>query len=229
MKVLYTADPASNFAGLLVSVFDRVDVDGGSARHILTLHILQFQNRFVFVVKAGLVQHGDSQIFLGAIWLGHLEEGINLTDCGDVVRDERLDLRVQLNLLRLVPLDVLKHFLEFRRNGQVRVCIWVVRSWHLLLVVIIFIVVLRTLLTKLLLRGLLLLLLLSLGLYIDIDIDFVLLLVRVNLLGVVHVDCKVEGLVVHLLSFDIGGGLGATGLRVSRNVRLHGLAHGVVA
>ena len=94
MQVLNTTDPSADFARLFVRVLDRVNSHGRSARHILALHVLEFKNRFVFIVQAGLVQHRDSQVFLRTVWLRHLEEGVNLSDCRDVVRDEGLDLRV---------------------------------------------------------------------------------------------------------------------------------------
>lgn len=64
------------------------------------------------MVKAGFVQNRDTQVFLLTIGLGHLKEGINLTDSRDVVRNEGLDLGVQVNLLGLVALNVLKHLLQ---------------------------------------------------------------------------------------------------------------------
>jgi len=64
------------------------------------------------MVEAGLIQNGDTQVLLLTIGLGHLKEGINLSDSRDVVRNEWLDLGVEINLLGLVALNVLKHLLQ---------------------------------------------------------------------------------------------------------------------
>lgn len=141
MQILYTAHPTGHFARLLISVLDRVNVDGGSARHILALHVLKFKNGFVFIVEARFVQDGDTEVLLGAIGLRHLKEGVNLTDCRDVVRNERLNLSLQIYLLGLVPLDVLKNLFDLGRNGQISVGIRVISAWHLLLVLIIIVVI----------------------------------------------------------------------------------------
>ncbi len=50
VQVLHTADPAGNFARLLVSLFDRINVDGGGTRNIFALHILELQDSLVFVI-----------------------------------------------------------------------------------------------------------------------------------------------------------------------------------
>ena len=117
VQVLHTADPTRNFPRFLVGAFDCIDINGGGTRNIFTLHILQLQNSLVFVVQTWLVEDCNTEVFFLSIWLWHLEEGVNLAHCGNVVRDEGLDLRVKLNLLRLVALNVLKHLLEFLRHG----------------------------------------------------------------------------------------------------------------
>jgi hypothetical protein len=55
VKVLYTADPARHFARLLVGVFNRVHIDWSRARHIFALHVLEFQDSFIFMVQARFI------------------------------------------------------------------------------------------------------------------------------------------------------------------------------
>ena len=181
------------------------------------------------MVKARFVKDGDTKVLLLAVGLGHLQEGINLADCGDVVWDEGLDLRVQFDLLWLVPLDVLEHLLELFRNGQVGVLVGVVGAWDFLLVVVVFffITLCCTHLLAVLLRLLYFLLLCNLRLDVHINVHLVFLLIRVDFLRVVHIYRQVEGLVLHLGSLDVTGDLRASDLRGCSDVGLHWLAHGV--
>ena len=117
MQVLDAADPTRNFSGLLVSLINRIDVDGGGARHIFALNILELQNSFIFVVKARFIKDIDTEVLLLTIRLGHLEESIDFANSGDVFRNEGLNLSFQIDLLGFVTLDVLKHLLQFLRNG----------------------------------------------------------------------------------------------------------------
>ena len=191
MQVLNTIDPTRNFARFLVGIFDRVNIDGGSARHVLALNILQFQYCLVFVIKARFVKNGDTEVFLVAIGLGHLQESIDLSDSGDVVGDEGLDLGIELNLLGLIATDVLEDFLKLGRNGQVSVLVGVVCTWHFLFILVVIVIIsalLLHLLLELLLRCLLLLLLLSLGILLNIHVDLIFLFVGVDFFGVVHID-----------------------------------------
>ena len=112
MQILHAADPAGHLTWFLVGLVDRVDINWSGARYILALHVLQLEHCLVLVVKTRLIEHRDTQIFLLTVRFGHLKEGIDFTDGGDVVRDEWLDLRLQVNFLGLVPLNVLKHLLE---------------------------------------------------------------------------------------------------------------------
>ena len=64
------------------------------------------------MVEAGFVKHAYAQVFLLTIGFGHLEEGIDLADCRDVVGDERLYLSLEVDLLRFVTLYVLEHLLQ---------------------------------------------------------------------------------------------------------------------
>ena len=64
------------------------------------------------MIQARLVKNGNTKVFFLTIWLRHLQEGVDFAHCGNVVRNEWLDLRVQLNLLRLVALNVLEYLLE---------------------------------------------------------------------------------------------------------------------
>ena len=107
---------------------------------------IQFQNGLVFVVERRLVQHGDTQIFLGTVWLWHLQEGVHLSHSWDVVRNERLEFGVKFNLLRLVSLDVLEHLLDFCADRQVSVLRRIVGAGDFLLVVAVVVVTLTWLL-----------------------------------------------------------------------------------
>ncbi len=112
MQILHTANPTGHFSGLFVRLINGINIDWSCARNILALNVLQFQNSFILVVKAWLVKHRNAQVLLLPIRLGHLEEGVHLTDGRDVVWNEWFDLRVQVNLLWLIALDVLKHLLQ---------------------------------------------------------------------------------------------------------------------
>lgn len=65
------------------------------------------------MIEAGLVEDCDAKVFFLSIRLGHLHEGIDLANRRDVVRNEWPELRVEFNLLRLVPLYILEHLLKF--------------------------------------------------------------------------------------------------------------------
>lgn len=159
------------------------------------------------MVEARLVKHCNTKVFLLSIRLGHLEESVNLTDSRDVVGNEWLDLGLELNLLRLVPLDVIKHVFELLGNGQVRILVRVVGTWHLLLVLVVLVILslraLLHLLLHVLLTCLLLLLLLSLGLDVDVDIDLVFFLIRVYLFGIVDIHRQVKWLILHFVPLHI--------------------------
>ena len=142
MQVLYAADPTRNFSRFLVSAFNRVDIDGCSSCDILALNVLELENSFVFMIQTRLIQNSDTKVFLLAIRLWHLQEGINFSDSWDVVWDEWLDLCVELDLLGLVALNILKHFLELLRHGQVCILVWIVSAWNLLLILIVILVIL---------------------------------------------------------------------------------------
>ena len=94
------------------------------------------------MIQTRLVQNSDTKIFLLAIRLWHLQEGINFSDSWDVVWDEWLDLCVELDLLRLVALNVLKHFFELLRHGQVCILVWIVSAWNFLLILIVIFIIL---------------------------------------------------------------------------------------
>jgi len=108
VQVLNAVNPPGNLLWLLVGRFDGVDVHGGCADNILALDVFKLEHSLVFVVKSRFVQHSNTQVFLGTVGLRHLHKGIDFADCGDVVRDERLDLGVQVDLLRLVAANILE-------------------------------------------------------------------------------------------------------------------------
>ena len=131
------------------------------------------------MIKSWLIQHGDTQVFLRSVGLRHLEERVHLTDCWNVVWNEGLQLRLQVDLLRLVPVDVLEDLLNVGRNLEICVHGGVIGAWDFLLFVVIFIIFLWRLTRHLLLSRLLLLLLGLVRLRWDVNvyIDLVFLLV----------------------------------------------------
>jgi len=117
VQILHCSNPPCNLLRLLISLLNRVNVHGSCTNHIFALNIFQFKHRFVFVVKSWFIQHNHTKIFLSSIWFGHFQECINFTDSWDVVRNEGLKLGFQVNLLRLVAINVLKDVLDFLTNG----------------------------------------------------------------------------------------------------------------
>ena len=110
----------------------------------------------------------------------------------------------------------------------------VVGAWDFLLIVVILIIFLLS--SLLLLLHIHLLLLGGLGflclclVVVHVDINLIFFLLRVNLLAIVNINCKIKRLVVHLRAFNIGWfglGAGAGGLCRRGNVLLHWLAHGI--
>ena len=112
MQVLHAANPAGHFTWLLVCLVDRINAHRGCARNILALHVLELQYSFVLVVEARLIEYANTQVLFLSIWLRHLKEGVDLSDSGDVVWDEWLELGFEVDLLGFVTLNVLEHFLE---------------------------------------------------------------------------------------------------------------------
>lgn len=58
------------------------------------------------MIQGGFVKHCNTKVFLGSVRLGHLQKGIDFSNSRDVVWNERFNLSVEVNFLRLVPLDV---------------------------------------------------------------------------------------------------------------------------
>ena len=56
----------------------------------------------------------------------HLDERVHFSDGWDVLRDEALQQRVQLNFVGLVPLNILKQISNFRRHVQMAVVLRIV-------------------------------------------------------------------------------------------------------
>ena len=73
------------------------------------------------MVRRGLVEHLQSQVVGFPIRPRHLDERVNLADRWDVVRDEALDLGVQLYVVRLVAPNVPKQLANLRRHVQMGV------------------------------------------------------------------------------------------------------------
>jgi len=58
------------------------------------------------VIQGGFVKYCNTKVFLGSIRLGHFQKSIDLSNSRDVVWNKGFNLSVEVNLLRLVPLDV---------------------------------------------------------------------------------------------------------------------------
>lgn len=161
------------------------------------------------------------------VGLGHLQEGIDLTNSWDIIGDEGLDLGLEINLLRLIALNVLKHLLQLLCNWQVCILVWIISSRDFLLILIVVVIVLLLGMLHLLLLRLRGLLLLGLGLDINIYINFIFLLIAVDLFRIIDIDSQIEWLVFNLVSLDIVI-FSALSLRSLRRSSIHGLSHGIV-
>ena len=116
VQILHRVHPPADLLRFLISILDRIDVHGRGTDNILALHVFQLENGLVLVVEGRLVQHNNSQVLFSSVRLGHLQEGIDLTHSRDILRNERLQLRIQVDFLWLVPVDILKEF--FRLTGH---------------------------------------------------------------------------------------------------------------
>jgi len=107
MQILYSADPSRYLFRLLICLLDRVNIHWRRANYIF-LHILHLQYGLVLAVERGFVQYRDTKIFVGTVWLLHLEESIYLADCRHVFWNKRSNFGFKINFLRLESLDVFK-------------------------------------------------------------------------------------------------------------------------
>lgn len=121
-------------------MLDRVDVYRGCTDNVLALDVLQLEYSLVFMIKRGFIKYCDTEVFLGAIRLGHLKEGIHLADSWNKVRYERLKLGLKINLLGLVSSDVFEEFFDLARDRQVDELDGIIRTWDFLLVVVILVI-----------------------------------------------------------------------------------------
>lgn len=80
VEVLHAVDPPRDLLGLLISVLDGFDIHRGSAHDVSLLDVSQLNNCLIFWVQGGLIEHSDTQVFLGAVRLWHLEEGVHFTN-----------------------------------------------------------------------------------------------------------------------------------------------------
>lgn len=162
-------------------MLDGVHCDRGCPHYVFALNILELKDCFVLAVESWLIQLGDTEILLGAIWLWHFEASINLSNCWYVIGNEGLQLGVEVELLWLVPLDVLEQVLDVLGHLQVGVLSWVVCSWHLLVVFAIVVIF----------GSLLLLLVRNIGLLLRalcLGLSLILLLILCAASDIVHVD-----------------------------------------
>ena len=157
------------------------------------------------MVQSRLIQHRDAQVFLGTIGLGHLQEGVHFTHRRDVVGDEGLELSFEVDLLRLVAVDVLEDILHLLTHWQIRILRRVVGARNFLLLVV-FVVIVALLARSLLGLALLGRQVASLGqllLLLDsIHIYLVVFLVAFDFLGVIYFHRQVKRLILHLFSLD---------------------------
>ena len=105
------------------------------------MNILELEHSLVLTIKCGLVKLVDTQVFLLAIWLWHLEEGINFANSWYVIWNERLKFCIQVYLLWLVSLNVLKEIFHIVLNLQIRVISRVVSTWNLFIIICIVLLV----------------------------------------------------------------------------------------
>jgi len=113
MKILNGINPTRNFFGLLISILNWINVHWGGTYYIFRLNIFELEYCFVLMVKSRLIEHHNTQIFFLSIRFRHLKESIDLSNCWDVLRNERLKLCIQINLLWFIPVDIFKEFLGF--------------------------------------------------------------------------------------------------------------------
>lgn len=203
MQLLHTVDPSRDFLRLLISTFDGLDVHGWSRSlvHVSLLDILELDQFVVVAVQARLIKHSDTKVFLSAVRFRHFKEGVHLSHTRDVFRNERLQLSVKINLLRLVAENVLKEVLDVRAHLKVSVLLRVIGPWHCFLIIV-FVVIL--ILLSLLLQSVRLLVVLVLQwLLLLWQALHSLILIRVDLLTVINFHCKIEVLILNIMSLDI--------------------------
>ena len=118
----------------------RVYCHGSCSYHILALNILELKDSLIFTVECWLIKLSDTKILLSTIWLGHLETSIDFSNSRYVIGNERLQLSIKIQFLRLVSLNILKQVLNVLRHRQVGVLSRVIGAWHLLVILSIFFV-----------------------------------------------------------------------------------------
>lgn len=127
-------DPREDFFGVFVGILNRLDRHflGSNADRFLELDVLHLEYSVIRAVHSWLVEDRDAEVFFFLIWLWHLEEGIDLSYCRDVIWNEWLEKRVQLNVLRFEPANVFKELLDILVNLEASVVGWVVGTRQLL-------------------------------------------------------------------------------------------------
>jgi hypothetical protein len=91
------------------------------------------------VVERRFIEHRDTEVLLVSIRFGHLEERVDLSHRRDVVWDEGLDPGLKIDLLGLIPRDVLKELFDLRLNREVGVLNRVVRAWYIFIIIVVVI------------------------------------------------------------------------------------------
>ena len=86
MQVLNCIDPSWYFFRFLISIFNCINIYWGSSNNILTLHILQLQNCFVFTIQCWFIKLCYTKIFLSSIWFAHFKSSIYFSNCRNIVR-----------------------------------------------------------------------------------------------------------------------------------------------
>ena len=141
MQILNAIYPASYLFALLVSAFNRINRGESWSDDVLALNVLELEDGLVLTVECGFIKLCDTKIFFLAIRLWHLKESVDFSDSGNIVWDERLQLRFKVYFLRLVALNVFKELLDFVCYLKLSVVTWIVSSRHFFVIIIAIVIV----------------------------------------------------------------------------------------
>mmetsp|Transcript_4295 Transcript_4295/g.12760 ORF Transcript_4295/g.12760 Transcript_4295/m.12760 type:complete len:219 (-) Transcript_4295:478-1134(-) len=116
--VLDRADPTIDLLWVLGCIFDgphhdvRVPLLGD-------VDELKLEDRGVRLERCGLIEDLETQVVAAAVGGCHLDEGVHLADSGDVVWNEAPQSRVEVNIVGLVPRDIVEEVFDLRAHVQV--------------------------------------------------------------------------------------------------------------
>ena len=143
MQIVDRVDPLCDLFRLLVRVLNRHNAHRVEVRHLdqrppdqvehcvhttcvsrmaatARLHADNITS-WVGLLSGRLIQHLEPEVVRLAVWPRHLDERVDLSNSGDVVRNEALYLRVQLNVVWLVAPNVPEQFAYL--SGHIEVCV----------------------------------------------------------------------------------------------------------